>query len=188
MSPWIAIPLTAFVTLSLVWELRDAGRFAKSLRILRTIRPWMVVANIPIIVLALGAFVLLDQISFMQWSWMSLIGGSGNSTLIGLQYDWWFALPFAALLFLALPLLAELEEQIFREGTRNWPHGIVRSVVFGLIHTAAGVSLAAGFALIIAGLWFTYQYFKGGVSRSTSYHIAWNVTLVSVLVVSLVFV
>ena len=187
MSLWVAIPLTTFITLSLAWELRDKGRFAKSLKIIRSIRPWMVVANIPIIALVLGAVALLCQIPFMQWSWMSLIGGSGNSTLVGLQYGWWFALPFAVLLVLALPLLAELEEQIFREGTRNWAHGVARSTVFGLIHIVAGVPLAAGFALIIGGLWFTHQYFKGGITRSTSYHIAWNLTLVSVLLVTLVF-
>jgi hypothetical protein len=37
----------------------------------------------------------------------------------------------------------------------------------------------------IGGLWFTHQYFKGGTTRSTTYHAVYNSMLVAALFVSL---
>lgn len=78
------------------------------------------------------------------------------------------------------------EEELFRDGTRNWRHVLPRSLVFGLMHLLPGVPIAAALALTIAGLWFTRQYFRGGVARSTTYHLAWDYELVDVVTIALV--
>ena len=50
--------------------------------------------------------------------------------------------------------------------TRTWLQGIYRSLVFGLAHLPMGIPLGAALALSIGGLWFTYQYFRGGVVQN----------------------
>lgn len=126
----------------------------------------------------------------MEWSWLSLLASPSshetgtNLNLAGAQIPY-FGILFLALLFVNLPRLARYEEEEFREGTRDWRHAIPRSLGFGLAHCFVGVPLGAGFALAIPGLWFTLQYFKGGVSRSTLYH---SVSNMIVLLVVTVFV
>ena len=93
--------------------------------------------------------------------------------------------PFVVLLAVAMPQLVAGEERLFRAGTRSWAQAVGRSVVFGLAHLVSGVPIAAGLALSIAGLWFTRQYFSGGLECSTTYHLAWNYQLLAVVAVAL---
>lgn len=181
MNSWISIPLTTLITLSLVYQLKGKGQVRQSLNIMRSIRPIMVLTNLPVIAVLTTVGIALSSLPILGWSWSALVTNNGsNINLIGLQFAW-FAPFFALLLIVVLPLLAQFEEHTFRAGTFDWKHGIKRSIVFGLVHTLAGISLGFALALIIAGLWFTRQYFKGGVERSTAYHTAWNLTLVGLL-------
>ena len=86
---------------------------------------------------------------------------------------------------MALPHFAKIEEVLFRSGTKGIGSALIRSLIFGLTHMLAGISLGYALALTVAGLWFSYQYKKGGVERSTSYHLAWNYFLVLILLVVL---
>lgn len=87
------------------------------------------------------------------------------------------------LLLTALPKLAELEENLFRRGTKNWLDGLARSILFGLVHMLAFVPLGTAIVLIIAGLFFTYLYFKGGVELSTQGHFQYNLIVVGALLI-----
>ena len=111
----------------------------------------------------------------------SLTGSTTNLLMVPLFHPWLIA-PFVLLLAFLLPRLALTEERLFRAGTRDWRRGVVRSVLFGLAHLSMGIPLGAALGLSIGGLWFTYQYFRGGVPRSTIYHLAYNVIALIVIV------
>jgi hypothetical protein len=124
------------------------------------------------------------------WVFSSLFGwgdgsGQGNIMFSGLKWKY-YAMLFLPVLLFALPSLAKYEEDDFREGTRGWADGVKRSIKFGLIHLIVLIPLGAALALSIGGLWFTYQYFKGGVERSTVYHSVYNSIVVAVLFVTVV--
>lgn len=96
-----------------------------------------------------------------------------------------FVGPFFILLLAAnMPRLAWMEEELFRDGTESWTSGLVRSLVFGLVHCLVGVPIGAGFALSLGGLAFTYFYFQGGVDLAATYHTFYNLIVVAVLLLS----
>ncbi len=103
---------------------------------------------------------------------------SQATNVITLPFKYGFVgLVFGIGLLMVLPLFAFEEEMMFRNGTRDWKHGRRRSLAFGLMHCVVGVPIFVGLALGVGGMWFTYQYFKGGVERSTTYHLAYNATI-----------
>ncbi|HVA90008.1 MAG TPA: hypothetical protein VNL71_09200 [Chloroflexota bacterium] len=67
---------------------------------------------------------------------------------------------YAPLAILALPLLAWWEEDIFRRGTTGVRSACIRSLLFGLLHVTAGVSLGICLALGCAGYVFTLVYWR----------------------------
>lgn len=85
------------------------------------------------------------------------------------------------LIMVQLPSWANAEEKLFREGTKNWIDGLRRSLLFGLVHMIVGVPFGAALALALAGLLFTYMYFKGGVELSTQTHFQYNLALLTIL-------
>lgn len=93
----------------------------------------------------------------------------------------------AGLLILSLPDICATEERFFRGGTCNWWNAVPRSLAFGFMHCLVGVSLGTGLALTGAGLWFTLQYFKGGLERSTTYHLSYNLIICTLLLGYLAF-
>lgn len=103
----------------------------------------------------------------------------------------WLRWPFAALLLWNLPVLAMLEEFIFRHGLGQWPtHGagdvLVRSVGFGLVHTVASLNLRGGITQAVLGFWFSYQYLGGSgdplAHASTAHFLVDFVALTPVIV------
>ena len=134
---------------------------------------------------------LYDKVSgplakILQFSWLSLLAdpkekaGTNLVVMAGASIPY-FGVVFIVLLFLNLPGMARSEEEMFREGTKSWVDGVPRSLAFGLMHCVVGVPIAVGLALMIPGLWFTREYFKGGVDRSTRVHSAYNMILIVVL-------
>jgi hypothetical protein len=124
--------------------------------------------------------------NWLQFSWLTLLAGKGeqvqssNLMLAGAQIPL-FGIPFILLLVLNLPQFAAAEEEMFRDGTKDWLQAIPRSLGFGLMHMIVGVPLWCGLALAVPGMWFTAQYFKGGLSRSTMAHAVYNFMLIGVL-------
>jgi hypothetical protein len=108
------------------------------------------------------AYVPAPLDSWIWWSWLLAAGQAGGNIVALPLSQWWLAVIFVPLLVLALPLLAYVEERIFRAGTRSWFEAFWRSLIFGSVHIIVGVPL--GLALVglgIAGLSFSAEYFRG---------------------------
>lgn len=188
------LPITAYVLGSLAlaaWQ----GRSADHLRWYRHIRPHVVAQDLGVLVAVIAAAAGLLSLDnpVLNFGWYQYlvqdVGGdpSGGGNIITAPFSYpVLVLPFFALLLFVLPRMAEAEELIFRRGTRTWTQGVVRSVVFGLAHMLVGVPLAIALALGLGGLWFTHQYFRGGVARSTVYHLTYNLIVVGLIAVVMV--
>lgn len=193
MSTLILTVLASLIVLDAAFR---NGRTKRNLAIIKQYRIGHFLSNIPVIVLVLGTATLL--INYVPWMdknpimWLLSIlfnvgdgSGTGNFIFAGMQWKW-FMLIFLPVLMFALPNLARDEEIMFRLGTRDWKHGIVRSFTFGMIHLIMLIPIGGAVALSIGGLWFTYQYFKGGVDRSTVYHSMYNTMIIGIIFVSLI--
>lgn len=162
------------------------GRLRYNLSVIRSYRFRHFALNFPVIVLVATVWALLTRyVPFMDrnpilWFAFAAFGvGNGRGASLaaaGFQSEW-YLLIYVPLLILAFPTFAKREELAFREGTPNWRWGTVRSVCFGLVHLIMLVPLGMALALSIGGMWFTRQYFKGGVERSTVYHATYNTTI-----------
>ena len=188
--------LTAFIALTVAHAAFGGGKTSRNWEVIKQYRPIHFVTSVPILGLVIASALLLYYfVPFMDknpilWVLSSLFGwgdgnGQGNIMLSGLQWKY-YAMLFLPVLLFALPSLARYEEDDFREGTRNWAQGVKRSIKFGLVHLIVLIPLGAAFALSIGGLWFTHQYFKGGVERSTVYHSVYNSIIVVILFVTVV--
>lgn len=138
----------------------------------------------------LVAYALVTAFPFLNRSWLYLLPSSnGHAINIGLiPVEIRFLAPLFIIVFaLCIPWLAHGEEEQYRKGTRDWKHAARRSLRFGLAHCVwAGVPIHFGLALSVAGMWFTRQYFRGGVERSTIYHATYNLIVVTVLALALI--
>lgn len=188
----LSIILTTAITLSVAHAAFRNGKAARNWNMIRSYRPVHFLLSIPILGLVITvAAILITYVPVMDknpilWAVSGVFGGDGtgqgNVMFEGLRWKY-YAILFLPLLLFALPSLARDEEEVFRAGTQNWRSGTVRSVVFGLMHLVVLIPLGAALALSIGGLWFTHQYFQGGVERSSTYHAAYNSIIVSILLV-----
>lgn len=181
-SAW---PIIAWVVAQLAvrgWQLRSG----QHLRYYRKLSPGVFaqafIAVLIVISLAIGVVALDNPI--LNFGWFELVGQGDGGTdeptnIVALPlFVPWLAPLFLALLLFLLPALAATEERVFRAGTVNWSDGLWRSLRFGAAHLIMGIPIGAVIPLTIAGLWLTYQYFRGGTERSTVYHLAYNVIII----------
>ncbi len=142
----------------------------------------IIATNLLILAITLGLIVAVYVYgpAVFRWSWIMLFATKDdqgtNLNLAGTQIPF-FGPIFMVLLLLNFPRLARYEEEEFRDGTKDWKDAIPRSIKFGLWHCLVGVPLCGGILLAIPGFWFTRQYFRGGVDRSTLYHSVYNMIL-----------
>ena len=140
------------------------------------------------------AAILVLFLPWMRWSWVTLImprseGSIGGTNLLFLPIRVkWFGEFFLILLFMNIPMIAYMEEYIFRSGTEDWTDGWIRSILFGLVHCIAGTPVCAAFLLPFVGLWLTHHYFRGGTKRSTLYHTVYNMVAIGFATVLLVII
>lgn len=190
LSELLIYAIAAFVMLTTLHDGIMGGNLQKSLVILRRIRPLMIIQNTVVLVFVVTVSVMLNSIPVLGWGWWQLLDSSteagGQNAIMASTSIPIVGTIFLVVLFFAMPRLAEYEEELFRKGTTNWKNGVKRSILFGLVHCFMGVSIGVGLALSICGLWFTHQYFKGGVKRSTSYHAAWNLAIVSLVIITVI--
>jgi hypothetical protein len=147
-----------------------------------------------VLTLVVTAAVALTQIPPLAWGWWQALGGNGTPVLgstsqaKGSVFDWLVPAVFLALLLPALPLFAEREELMFRQGAEHWStrRRIRRGVEFGLVHALVGIPIGVALALSIGGWYFTWRYLKGGLLESTRAHLAYNLEVVALVVFVLV--
>lgn len=160
---------------------------------------------VPLVVaLVLLAAVGLTSIPPLAFGWWTAIGGQGNPAFgvtdrtAGTPFELIVPMIFVALLIPALPLLVEREEQIFRLGAESWstPKRIGKALLFGLVHALVGIPIGFALALSIGGAHFLLGYLRAwratgsrreALLESTRLHLAYNATIVLLVVVVLAF-
>ena len=178
---------SALLTWMLVRDLRG-GRLREAWAVARQVTLSVLVQNLFVIAATVAVgLTLLQLFPALDRSWLYLLPGAGdhagNLGLMPVQIKY-FGIAFLLLFAVSVPELARREETRYRRGTRDWRHGVWRSLRFGLAHCVVGVPLYGGLALTVGGLWFTFQYFRGGVEGSTLHHATYNWIIVSVAFVA----
>ena len=146
----------------------------------------------------------LSYVPGLAFGWWTAIGGNGNPVLgsssgsDGTGLVTWLPLIFVPLLLVAMPLLVEREERMFREGAerRTTVQNLKRSLLFGCVHAIVGIPICFALALTIAGAYLTERYLRAfrvsrspdvAVAESTRCHLAYNYTLVCFAVPVLIY-
>ncbi len=188
----IKIAFTAWIT----WDFLRYARSGKARRHLtvfagRSVLEWFKAIGLVFLnlIVVLGLILWLYSLGnpVLNFSWLLLFATpadgpdpSTNLVAAGTQFPW-FGFFFGLLLALNMPRLARREEEVFRRGTSDWKDGATRSVKFGLVHMIVGVPLCAAFALMVAGLFFTWRYFSGGIREASFYHALHNLGVLSLV-------
>lgn len=166
--------------------------FWSNILVFLEITGWMFLKNLLIITAVFFAtFGLWKLHPFFRWSWLRLFKNNdgnedesekfeGNICIMPTRVKY-LGLLFLGLFIANLPAFALIEEKWFRQGIQNWTDGILWSILFGVIHCLVGVPICAGLAISIAGLWFTHQYFIGGIELSALHHTTYNLIALSVV-------
>lgn len=111
--------------------------------------------------------ITLIQLSVLNIGWANIVLGediniSHSPISYMTQSTQWTALIggtiFYILLIVGLPQISRFEENLFRKGKNTWKSIVIWSVLFGLMHCLAGVSVGIGIALIVPGLFFGLKY------------------------------
>ena len=173
-------------------------------------RTWTVVRGLewrhfkdgfPIIVAVVATAFVLIQIPILSFGWWTAIGGVGNPVIGTTERSFGIfevLVPafFGGLLLVGLPLLVAREEYVFRRGAehRRTLDNVGRSLLFGLAHAIVGIPIGAGLALSIGGVYLTNCYLRGwretrtqagALVESTRAHLAYNLTIVALVLVTL---
>ena len=143
----------------------------------------------PVLAVVLVLASLALQVPGLNWGWWTAIGGRGNPVVgatdqtTGTPLEWLLPLLFVLVLIPLLPLFAEREEQMFRDGAETWskPRRVRRAVEFGLAHALIGIPIGVALALSVGGLYFTWRYLRGGIGESTRAHLAYNIEVVVIV-------
>ena len=162
---------------------------------------------IAVVMLTLGTVVLLfTYVPGMWWGWLHLFTEQGGNALISPVFETsessfsiirLIPILFLAGLFIVMPYIVKIEEEIFREGHYDWTSITKQSVKFGLVHCIVGVPISAGVALIIPGFFYASKYRAAyrkhrkinndqtarqhALIHSTVYHTAYNTVIVMIL-------
>lgn len=174
----------------------------KTLAVIRGLRGRHFARAVPIVLLIVPTAWVLMQLPVLSFGWWTMIGGEGNPVVGVTDKDYGIVsavvpLFFIGLLIVGLPLLVAREEWVFRRGAerRGTTANVARSVLFGLAHAVIGIPIGAALALSIGGLYLTSCYLEGwretrsesgALLESTRAHLAYNLTIITVVLVSLV--
>jgi hypothetical protein len=172
---------------------RDAR--AHVLEIVRGLRLHHFLLAVPVLFAVLVTASVLVLVPGLSWGWWSALGGVGSPVVgvsdktAGSPLEWIVPTVFIVMLIPALPLFAESEERMFRQGAENWSnwHRARRAVEFGLVHSLIGIPIGVALALSIGGGYFTWAYLRGGIAESTRSHLAYNLSVVVIVGLALLF-
>jgi len=159
----------------------------------RGLNLWFILMNVPAIAVTfLLAKTLMRLHPVLAWKPSDLFfrpraGAGGESSLLLTAMRAKFIGPIVTLLLLVnLPVIAMLEEFIFRQGTDGWTGAVWRSALFGLAHLGMNIQLGASLAIGCIGLWFSAWYFRGGLELAAAVHFAYILPIVALGAVGLV--
>lgn len=153
-----------------------------NLRMYRNISWVMLVQSLLVMFLAFMLTRKLLQYRFFRWRPMNLFikakadttgAAVGGSLMVSAMRVRFVGVVVTILMVLNLPIIATLEEFIFREGTADWSDAVWRSVLFGFAHLATNLPVAAALAVAMVGLWFSHWYMMGGIELSSSAHFSY---------------
>ncbi len=179
----------------------SVGSHRKTLAVVYGLRWRHFLRAVPIVALIVPTAWVLIQLPVLSFGWWSAIGGEGNPVVGVSDRDLGIVsvvipLFFIGLLLVGLPLLVAREEWLFRRGSeqRSTANNLGRAVVFGLAHAVVGIPIGAALALSIGGLYLTWSYLEvwkqtrsqtSALLESTRAHLAYNLTIIMLVVVSL---
>jgi len=146
----------------------------------------------------------LSYVPGLDFGWWTAIGGNGNPVLgsssgsDGTGLVTWLPLIFIPMLLVAMPLLVEREERMFRAGAerRSGVGNIRRAFLFGMVHAIVGIPICAAVGLTLGGVYLTDRYLRAfrisrssdvAVAESTRCHLAYNYTILALAVPLLVY-
>jgi hypothetical protein len=174
----------------------------KTLSVVRGLRWRHFARAVPIVLLIVPTAWVLIQLPVLSFGWWTVIGGEGNPVVGVTEKDYGIVsvvipLFFIGLLIVGLPLLVAREEWLFRRGAeqRGTVANVGRSVLFGLAHAVVGIPIGAALALSMGGLYLTWCYLEGwretrsqtgALLESTRAHLAYNLTIITLVLVSLI--
>jgi hypothetical protein len=174
---------------------------ARMLAVVRGLRWRHFVRAVPIVLLIVATAWVFIRLPVLSFGWWTMIGGEGNPVVGVTSKDYGIVsvvipLFFIGLLIVGLPLLVAREEWVFRRGAerRGTAANVGRSVLFGLAHAVIGIPIGAALALSIGGLYLTRCYLEGwhetrtesgALLESTRAHLAYNLTIITLVLVSL---
>jgi hypothetical protein len=148
-----------------------------------------------------SVFLMVSHSSILAWGWWNAVGGTGNPSLsANNMMPTFIRIPFQIFMItfavVVLPVMAELEEDIFRKGSEHrgpWKR-FVAAFLFGMVHCLIGVPIGAGIAITVAGLYYTAAYLREykrtenqvlALAASSRAHLAYNVVVITVLLVAI---
>jgi hypothetical protein len=124
---------------------------------LRTSMLW----QLPLVLAAVvGTFTVLADIPALDIGWSRIVTGENRNMitapLTGLHPM--VGVLFMGVLLFVMPALVYVEERMFRRGHETWSGMALWSLLFGLAHMAAGISLAVALTLAVPGFFFALKY------------------------------
>jgi hypothetical protein len=127
------------------------------------------------LLLAFGiAFNMKLQSLNRRWLEWSPFHVKSNVALLPIRWRWVW-LPYSLLLAFCMPLLALLEEWLFRSGTTNWVHGLLwGTLAFGAFHLFSLVSVRMTIYLMLVGAVFVELYMLEGIVAVFVLHAVYN--------------
>ncbi|MEX1104903.1 MAG: hypothetical protein WEB78_01780 [Ilumatobacteraceae bacterium] len=202
----LTIAVLGFMGVRLVGGLRVArsGRGRLVVLAVRSRIGWRHVWPVPVVLaLVVVAAGVLMAVPGLDWGWWSALGGVGNpvfgstDSTAGTPLEWVVPLVFLGLLVPALPLFANAEERMFREGAEQWTtwHRVRRTMQFGLVHALIGIPIGAAIALSLGGAYFMVVYLRSyrrtgsaqeATLESTTAHTVYNGVIIVVVIIALV--
>ena len=134
----------------------------------------------------LGFGVLFNQkLKALNWSWLewSPWHVKSNLALLPLKHKLLWG-PYGLMLCACLPLLALIEEAIFRNGTTGWVRGALwGALAFGLFHLLSCVSIRMTLYLTLVGAILVQVYMLDGLLAVFVVHACYNLLALTLLIV-----
>lgn len=124
------------------------------------VRPSMLWQLPPVLAAVIGTFVVLSGIPALDIGWSRIVTGENRNMftapLTGLPPV--VGVLFMGVLMFVMPGIVYVEERMFRRGHEDWAGMALWSLLFGLAHMVAGISLSVALTLAVPGFFFALKY------------------------------